>query len=264
MSETLQIDTPENVSFAYPVAGLGSRFMAAIIDSVFIVLLQLLVFFLLDLTVLLSPSDPFSSWLIAIYSLIGFAFFWGYYIFFELISNGQSPGKRWVGLRVIRTDGMPISLAESLIRNLVRTVDFLPAAYGVGVVTMFINSQSRRLGDLAAGTLVVYDRQGDPLPVMAQAPGLLSRSRGEQLAPSLDLPVEKLTNQDILLIQQFFSRRTDMIQSDDLAARILTAAYKRMGISDRPIESTGAGSVLAAILVEIQRRAAGGQDRQIP
>ncbi|MEK7327557.1 MAG: RDD family protein, partial [Chloroflexota bacterium] len=103
-------------------------------------------------------ESPVIAWLVAIFGLISFAFFWGYYILFEMLWNGQSPGKRWVGLRVIRTDGTPITLTESIIRNLVRLVDFLPAYYGVGVVTMFINEQSRRLGDLAAGTLVVHDR----------------------------------------------------------------------------------------------------------
>ena len=259
MNDTLRIDTPENVSFAYPVAGLGSRFMAAIVDTLLIAMLQLLVDVLLRFTVLQDASGNLSSWLVAIYSLIAFAFLWGYYILFELLWNGQSPGKRWVGLRVIRTDGMPISVAESLVRNLVRLVDFLPVAYGVGVVTMFINGQSRRLGDLAAGTLVVYDRHTDPLPVLTEGPGLLLRMRGEELAPSLDLPVERLSNEDILLIQEFFSRRTNMVESDALAAQILLAAYKHMGVTDRPIEPSSAGSILAAILAELRRRAASTQ-----
>jgi uncharacterized RDD family membrane protein YckC len=260
MDETLRIDTPENVSFAYPVAGVGSRFMAALVDTLLILLLQFLVSVLLRLTVLHDAEGRLSSWLVAIYSLIGFVFLWGYYIFFELLWNGQSPGKRWVGLRVIRTDGMPVSVAESLVRNLVRTVDFLPVAYGVGVVTMFINSQSRRLGDLAAGTVVVYDRQTGRMPGLSEAPGLMLRVRGEELAASLDLPVDRLSNEDVLLIQEFFSRRIDLVQSDALAARILSAAYKHMGISDRPIEPSSAGSILAAILAEVRRRGSGRQD----
>jgi len=259
MNETLRIDTPENVSFAYPVAGLGTRFMAAIVDTLLILLLQFLAYALLSRTLLHDSQSLLSSWLVAIYSLIGFVFLWGYYIFFELLWNGQSPGKRWVGLRVIRTDGMPISVAESLIRNLVRTVDFLPVGYGVGVVTMFINGQSRRLGDLAAGTLVVYDRHTSPLPVLSGAPGVLLRPREDGSADLPDLPVERLSNQDILLIQQFFSRRTDMVQSDALAAQILSATYKRMGITDRIIEPSSAGSLLAGILAEVSRRASGSQ-----
>ncbi len=104
-----------------------------------------------------------SSWIVAILGLISFILLWGYYIFFEILWNGQSPGKRWVGLRVIRIDGTPITLSESIIRNLVRIIDFLPTAYGVGVVTMFINTNSRRVGDLAAGTIVVHDREAKGL-----------------------------------------------------------------------------------------------------
>jgi uncharacterized RDD family membrane protein YckC len=257
MSDTLRIETPENVSFAYPVAGLGSRFMAAIVDTLLIALLQILVDLLLGLTILQNMESALASWLVAIYSLIGFAFLWGYYIFFELLWNGQSPGKRWVGLRVIRTDGMPISAAESLIRNLVRTVDFLPVGYGIGVVTMFINGQSRRLGDLAAGTLVVYDRHAEALPILTYGPGVILPG-GDRSTETFDLPVEKLTNENILLIQQFFSRRMDMIQSDTLAAQILSAAYKRMGISGRSASPTNAGSILGAILAEVRRRESAG------
>src|SRR5215510_11634669 len=108
--------------------------------------------------------------------LASFVLFWGYYIFFEMLWNGQTPGKRWVGLRVIRTDGTPITLSESFIRNLTRLVDFLPAAYGIGIISMFLDKQSRRLGDLAAGTLVVHDRA----PISIQS---LSVKRTVNLSP---------------------------------------------------------------------------------
>jgi hypothetical protein len=96
--------------------------------------------------------------MLAVYALIAFGFLWGYYIFFETLWDGQTPGKRRARLRVIRSDGLPIGFAEAAIRNLVRMVDFLPAYYGVGVVAMFVDGRSRRLGDLAAGTLVVRDK----------------------------------------------------------------------------------------------------------
>ena len=136
MNETLQIETPENVSFGYTLAGIGSRFMAAIVDTLAIIVLQMIVDAMIILIVLnVGNGELTSTWLVAIYSLLGFVFFWGYYIFFEMLWNGQSPGKRWVGIRVVRTDGMPITLAESLVRNLVRTIDLLPVAYGVLLIT---------------------------------------------------------------------------------------------------------------------------------
>ena len=175
--DTLRIDTPENVIFGYRVAGIGSRFLAAIIDSLLIVVLEVVV----NAAVLLlarfifrvsfaGNDDAGLAWLLGIFGLIAFAFLWGYYIFFEMLWNGQSPGKRRMGLRVLRLDGTPITLSESIIRNLVRLVDFLPAYYGVGVVVMFINSQARRLGDLAAGTVVVHDRAAVTLESLAAAP----------------------------------------------------------------------------------------------
>src|SRR5512138_64035 len=158
--ETLDIQTPENVAFGYQVAGIGSRFLASLLDTLLIALLQIIV--VVVATLVINAVEEFtaalSTWIIAIFSLILAIFYWGYYVLFEMLWNGQSPGKRWVGLRVIRTDGTPITLSESLIRNLARLVDFFPVAYGVGIITMFIDKQSRRLGDLAAGTLVVQDR----------------------------------------------------------------------------------------------------------
>ena len=207
--ETLDIQTPENVAFGYQVAGIGSRFLASLLDTLIVGLLQVVIVIVLTLIIRAFDgsafSDQISAWVYAIFGLVAAVFYWGYYVFFEMLWNGQSPGKRWVGLRVIRGDGTPITLSESLIRNLARLVDFLPAAYGVGIVTMFIDKQSRRLGDLAAGTLVVQDRA----PITMQD---LAVNRTVHLRPwanvSLDgFPVERLTNNDLSLIEDFLLRR---------------------------------------------------------
>ncbi|HEX2995458.1 MAG TPA: RDD family protein, partial [Anaerolineales bacterium] len=120
--ETLDIQTPENVAFGYQVAGIGSRFLASLLDTLLIGLLQIIVVVVATLIInaLEDVTAALSTWIIAIFSLILAIFYWGYYVFFEMLWNGQSPGKRWVGLRVIRTDGTPITLSEALIRNLVR------------------------------------------------------------------------------------------------------------------------------------------------
>jgi uncharacterized RDD family membrane protein YckC len=135
-SHLLKIDTPENVSFAYDIAGIGSRFLAALIDSAIIVLLQVILFgsvLLFASLISETATDTMVGWMLAIAGIVSFLFFWGYYIFFEILWNGQTPGKRQVGLRVIRVDGTPITPSEAVIRNLVRLIDFLPTAYGVGV-----------------------------------------------------------------------------------------------------------------------------------
>ena len=121
MDEFLNIDTPENVIFGYEIAGIGSRFLAALVDTILIVILQAIAYGSLFLIVNLLGAESEilgfgAAVVIALATFIAFAFLWGYYIFFEIQWNGQSPGKRLAGLRVIRRDGTPITLTESVIR----------------------------------------------------------------------------------------------------------------------------------------------------
>src|SRR5689334_10586131 len=254
--ETLDIQTPENIVFDYQIAGIGSRFLATLLDTILVGLLQLVVILVLVLIIKAYDgsifADPLSAWVLAIFGLITAVFYWGYYVFFEMLWNGQSPGKRWVGLRVIRSDGMPITLSESLIRNLARLVDFLPAAYGIGVVTMFIDKQSRRLGDLAAGTLVVQDRA----PITMQD---LAVKRTVHLRPwanvSLDgFPVERLTNNDLSLIEDFLLRRDQLTHRESLAIQILNTLHQRLGVPLPTLNKAEAEDMLAAILLAAQNR----------
>ena len=254
--ETFDIQTPENVAFGYQVAGIGSRFLASLLDTTIVVLLQVVI--LIVLAVILRSLDgsavagQISAWVYAIFGLVAAIFYWGYYIFFEMLWNGQSPGKRWVGLRVIRADGTPITLSESLIRNLARLVDFLPAAYGIGIVTMFIDKQSRRLGDLAAGTLVVQDHT----PITMQD---LAVKRTVHLRPwanvSLEgFPIERLTNNDLSLIEDFLVRRDQLTHRESLAIQILNTLYQRLGLPLPTLSKLEAEDRLAAILHAAQNR----------
>jgi uncharacterized RDD family membrane protein YckC len=172
LSEEYTIDTPENVSFGYEVAGIGSRFIAALIDN--IILLILLIALNVAVIVAIAALNGDSSsidqglesadenWIaglvIALYALLNFLIWWGYYMIFEWVWHGQTIGKRAVRIRIVRLDGAPVTFVPVAVRNLVRIVDFLPAFYAVGVVTMFCNRQSRRLGDFAAGTLAIKDQ----------------------------------------------------------------------------------------------------------
>lgn len=248
--ETLDIQTPENVAFGYQVAGIGSRFLAALVDTTITLLLQIAVFvvFILIRNALDLSNTDMEAWVYAIMGLIGFLFYWGYYLFFELLWNGQSPGKRWAGLRVLRSDGTPITITESLIRNLVRLVDFLPLGYGVGILTMFIDSRSRRLGDLAAGTLVVHDQA----PISIQS---LSVHRAVHLSPrgfapaSLDgFPVERLTNDDLNLIEDFLLRRDELTHRERLAGQILDSLHAHLNLLPPVDNPPDAENTLIAIL----------------
>ena len=249
-NDLLKIDTPENVTFNYEISGIGSRFLAALIDTTLIILLQVVVivsmFLVIDLTVS-DVADSLGAWLLAIAGLISFVFFWGYYIFFEILWNGQTPGKRWVGLRVIRLDGTPVGASEVVIRNLIRIIDFLPTAYGIGVVTMFINPSSRRVGDLAAGTVVVHDRAVRDLSDLSPIRVSTLATPGEQAYLPENFPVERVSEHELHIIEEFLSRRSGLANRRPLARHILVSIMTRLSL---PLESI-ANDRAEAILSEI-------------
>jgi uncharacterized RDD family membrane protein YckC len=255
--ETLNIHTPENVAFGYQVAGIGSRFLAALADTALILVLQFVVVITYFVTMDLLEIDPFgtlSSWFAAAFVLLSFIFFWGYYILFEIFWNGQTPGKRWSGLRVICNDGTPVTLSESLIRNLVRIIDLLPAAYGIGVITMFLDKQSRRLGDLAAGTLVVHDRAPIAIQSLSVKRAVNFRPQGVKKISLEGFPIERLTNEDISLIEDFLSRRDQLTHRDTLAIQILNTLHTRLGLPQPAINRIEAEDTLLAILQAVQKK----------
>ncbi len=173
MSRFIQIVTPENIEIEYELAGIGSRFTAALIDHLLILLAILLIWSVGYTAVLLQMSaNVFGDaplWTQAVLTILSFITTVTYPIVFELRGNGQTPGKKISGLRVIRDGGYPIDLQSSIVRNIVRIADIMPGAYGVGLISLFFNSQNKRLGDIAAGTVVIKDRaSGDVLTTFVQ------------------------------------------------------------------------------------------------
>ena len=261
LSEEYTIDTPENVSFGYEVAGIGSRFVAALIDNILLVMLLVglniaLIVALANLangdTTTLEPvleqSEPdwVEGFVIAVYALLNFAIWWGYYMLFEWLWHGQTIGKRSAHIRVVRLDGAPLSFVPVAVRNLVRIVDLLPMGYGVGVVTMFCNSQSRRLGDFAAGTLVVKD-QGEitleslmaslpnatPLassvPLRTALPAASLPPTTPELAPDQDWSgIRRLTPGDYALVQETLARHRSGQLDSTLLRRVATAIATKL------------------------------------
>ena len=154
VNEQLSVETPEQIDINFQQAGIGSRFYAALIDFLLLLLVALVGYYVNE-RFISELGDVLGKWLSALGGVIVFALNWGYYMVFEVTTNGQSLGKRVLGLRVIKEGGYPISFADSAIRNLVRIADFLPLFYGVGLLVMLLNKNWQRLGDLAAGTLVI-------------------------------------------------------------------------------------------------------------
>lgn len=145
----VRVETPEGITLPLRTAGAIVRSQAFVIDA--LIRLGLII----GIGLLLTPFEGLGS---AVYLLLLFLLEWFYPVVFEMGRRGATPGKRAMGLRVVMDDGMPPTLAASVLRNLLRVVDFLPFAYAAGVLSMLLRQDFKRLGDVAAGTLVVHER----------------------------------------------------------------------------------------------------------
>ena len=245
-ADQLSIETPELVPIALPVAGIGSRFVALLIDMLIwlaaVALLTLVSWLLRPAVAAFSKIS--AQWQAAVYLFILFVLNWGYFTLFEGFWGGRTPGKRLLGIRVIQRSGRSIGLLESMARNLLRFVDQIPFCYAVGAIAVFATRQHQRLGDLVAGTLVVRD-QPKEAPLWAEGvlpeaesvagPGGLERESGACPAfPSSS--VARLTAADLMVIESFFARRLDLPEMTrrDLARRLAEGILLRMGLSTRP------------------------------
>jgi len=227
--DQLTIDTPEQVAIRFPVAGLGSRFLAILADTIvqgvaYAVLILVFVLIMSSAPKVAggSLSDTGEKWLIAGLLLFHFLLYWGYFALFETYWNGQTPGKRFCKIRVIQQSGRQISFFEAMTRNLIRVIDMLPGFYLIGVISMLCNRQHQRLGDLAAATLVVHERAADEPLWGGNGPRTITAGAFETVRPEPvfqhrdsepDLPadaVARLTHEDLAVIDRFFSRILDM------------------------------------------------------
>lgn len=164
----LQVETPEQIAFSYSVAGIGSRGAAALIDTLICLGTLTVITIALSLIALAfagsergDPGD--AAWFLAIYLLFQFAVLWGYYVLFEGLWDGQTPGKRIMRLRVVRDGGYSVTFGASAVRNLLRIIDIMPAPlYLVGIISAALTPARKRLGDIAAGTFVVKETRAEP------------------------------------------------------------------------------------------------------
>ena len=264
--DELNIDTPELVDIQMPLAGIGSRFIALLVDSLIwfagiIVLVVLLVLFPLNIA---AFSEKSAEWAVAIIIFIIFLLNWGYFTLFEAFWNGRTPGKRVARIRVIQRSGRSIGLIESMARNLVRYVDQFPFFYAVGVIAIFCTRQHQRLGDLAAGTLVVRDRVEDA-PLWGESG---ARTFTAQIfAPSAPAPephnayslpatnIARLSSTDLEVLEGFFARRLDLSlpTRQVLAERIAAAIRAKSGLE--PPEGASVETFLEATARQLRDQA---------
>jgi len=157
----LEIATPERIRMSLPVAGIGYRSLAYLLDLGLMAAFWFVAYFAITLAIP-DPVNVFRSWsgvLETVFVISVFAAQWVYWTLLEAFWGGRTVGKRVMRIRVVRLDGSPVGLLESAIRNLLRLVDFLPALYGTGVLCMLLTPTHRRLGDLLAGAILVREEQ---------------------------------------------------------------------------------------------------------
>jgi uncharacterized membrane protein SpoIIM required for sporulation len=221
LEQVVDVETPEQVVLSFTIAGIGSRAAAALIDSIVLVLLVVAVLLTVGRALGALVHHVAAGWgqsiVIALWLLFSFAALWGYYVLFEALNDGQTPGKRMIGLRVVRDGGYSINFAASAVRNIMRLIDVQPlGTYFAGVVSIIVSPSGKRLGDYAAGTIVVRER------------AVTERGTAPAPAPSGGVAVAttaNLTDDEFALLDRYEQRR-DSLDPDraahfetDLAAR---------------------------------------------
>jgi uncharacterized RDD family membrane protein YckC len=212
LDDRVTIATPEGIELELVLAGVGSRFAATLLDIV----VQLGAIF--ALAIVLGPLGS-NGYVVAAYLVAVFVILFAYDIVLETWNRGRSIGKLAAGLRVVRVGGEAEGFLTAAVRNFLRIVDFLPAFYVVGVISILVTSRNQRLGDLAAGTLVVRERRAAVMPAAAYAPS-------PAVAPYLEWDVSAVSAEDVATLRHFLERRVSLSPgarahlATDLAARV--------------------------------------------
>src|SRR5215475_13427917 len=215
--DILVIETPERVPLHFALASIGNRFLACAIDHSLQGLILILMVIAFSIAANNSQLEAAISsapkWAQALLTLVGFLILSSYFAFFEWIWSGQTPGKRWLKLRVLREDGRPITFWEAAVRNLLRTLDIFPFPfYSIGLISVFSTTRDQRLGDMVAGTVVVREREAEA-PEFSQVfatpvsdPALRRSFKPVDFTASLT----SLTESEIQVVETFLRRRWDL------------------------------------------------------
>jgi len=215
--DKLTIETPEQIPLEFPLAGIGSRFLAIAMDTLIQALGFLLLLFIAELLVpAMARINPGAlTWVAAIFFIALFVLYSGYYALFEVFWNGQTPGKRLVRILLISDSGRPITVYEAVTRNLLRLVDQFPGPYVVGIISVFLTARNKRIGDIVAGTVVVHEKAMQDVQPDFAASTREARS-----------PATPISGDELELIERFLQRRYDLTpevrrqSAEQIAARL--------------------------------------------
>lgn len=227
--ETLVIETPERVPLHFALASIGNRFLACAFDHTLQILTLLIIY--IGFTIIGEYASlgqritEAPKWVQAILIIVLFLIFSSYFVFFEWLWNGQTPGKRWLKLRVIREDGRPVTFWEAAVRNLLRNFDMMPAPfYSIGLISVFISEKDQRAGDMLAGTVVVREREAEAPSfdqVFASPVSDMAYRRSFKPTP-FTADLNSLTEPEIEVVETFLRRRWDLpdVQRQWMAWRV--------------------------------------------
>ncbi len=233
MERTIDVATGESVAFSYELAGLGSRFLAVFVDLV--IQIAVLIAVLLGFSFLatafpagtkFAASPRFGKFIAA--TIVGafvfglFMLFDGYFILFEWLWQGRTPGKRLLGIRVVRDGGYPVDFVSSVIRNVIRILEATLGFYAISAVSALLSPQNRRLGDLAAGTIVVRDRRYERARALPGRDGALE-----------DPAIRELSARERDLVRRYAERRASLTPQAriEVAGTIAKAVRPKLGAS---------------------------------
>jgi len=252
LDDELIVETPERVELHFILASVGNRFLAAALDHIIQVVLLVAIILSFAGVEGWSYFSSLGVWAAAIMILAAFTIYWGYFVFFETLWSGQTPGKRAMKLRVIREDGRPVRFFEVFVRNLLRLfVDFMPPpSYAIGVVSIVFSSQSKRIGDFVAGTVVIKERSSEA-PSLEEIVKVFEAesARASVAGPVIKTDVGLLDPGELRAVQAFLRRRFELSRSSraSLAVRIAGPLAGRLGIVDPQMSAE-------AFLEEIDRQ----------
>ncbi len=246
MQGDLEILTPERAVLGYRLAGVGSRALAQAFDILIVGAGTIALYFGIFLTVGLADRTIATG----LYLFVIFVWAVLYFVLFEGLGNGQTLGKRTLGIRVRMADGTPLGLEAAILRNLLRPADMLPGPYLVGLASIFLSARAQRLGDLAAGTVVVSERQ--------EAPRYAVAPHGVGLHP-LEThvgPLRGLTMTEYTALRRLADRFYEL--PPDAQARLLGTVYRplagRLGVPDPPQGETEIRMVEAIVMAYGRRK----------
>ncbi|MHB8646827.1 MAG: RDD family protein [Thermomicrobiales bacterium] len=231
--DAVRITTPEQVTITLPLAGVGTRLLAALLDAAVIlgvILAVLIVIGLLGSLIALQPQSMTAGSVLGAFTLLFlFGFVFAYYAGLELLWDGQTIGKRALKLRVLRDNGTPVDAASVLARTVVRLVDFLPVGYLVGLISMIVDGRARRLGDIVGGTIVV--REWDSAPTLREIATSVEPAAWGPPAPGHEAPIHLLTADELAAAREFLRRAATFPPPERaaLAWRVATTLALRIG-----------------------------------